>query len=363
MRRESGGSGGAERVASRFAKHFSDKWEVTLLNAGMEHNGKRIPGDQGSSWLRAWKFASAVTAILRRDKPDMVLSLERGTPCDVYRAGDGVHRRWLEIRFGRSSGFFGNPLHYVSPMLEKRTINWARTVVPNSEMVRTDLERFYPQQARKFQTIHNGFEPERFHPVDEATRQALRTSLGLDCSGRVILFCGSGWERKGLDVALDFTARASKVTRDDASKPVLVVAGPGKQERYRPLIKKLGLTERVRFIGAVPDSAPYMQAADIFVLPTQYDPFSNATLEALACGCPVVTTGENGVAEVIEQGETGYVLRTGQSQELREAVSWWLRSTLDRERVASSVAHMTTENEIARYEKLFEQILERKQKR
>jgi UDP-glucose:(heptosyl)LPS alpha-1,3-glucosyltransferase len=65
-------------------------------------------------------------------------------------------------------------------------------------------------------------------------------------------------------------------------------------------------------------------AADIFILPTIYDPFSNACLEALACGSPVITTRSNGFSEIIENGVHGSIVdHAGDLPGLREAILLW----------------------------------------
>jgi UDP-glucose:(heptosyl)LPS alpha-1,3-glucosyltransferase len=88
----------------------------------------------------------------------------------------------------------------------------------------------------------------------------------------------------------------------------LVVVGGRESPRWRRRVTDLGLAARVRFVGQVADPERYYAAADGFVLPTHFDPFANATLEAMAAGLPVVTTRSNGVAEVLTPGMDGFVL-------------------------------------------------------
>src|SRR5207245_11650621 len=101
-----------------------------------------------------------------------------------------------------------------------------------------------------------------------------------------LLFTGSGWERKGLRFAI----AAMALCRN--RKMRLLVAGRGNKRFYK--------SKRVQFLGEVSDLVRLYAAADIFILPTIYDPFSNACLEALACGLPVITTRANGFSEIIE---------------------------------------------------------------
>jgi len=112
---------------------------------------------------------------------------------------------------------------------------------------------------------------------------------------------GSGFERKGVRFLLEVVARAR-------TKPWAIVAGRDKRAaRYAALARRLGIADRVRFVGSVSDVRPYLAAADAFVLATLYDPQPNAALEAMASGLAVVTTPRCGAAELLREGESGYV--------------------------------------------------------
>src|SRR5207302_8442290 len=116
--------------------------------------------------------------------------------------------------------------------------------------------------------------------------------------------------RKGLRYAV------AAVEACEDLKIRLLVAGRGDQTRYR--------SERVRFLGEIADLRPIYAAADIFILPTIYDPFSNACLEALASGLPVITTRSNGFGEIMEDGVHGSIVEdAGNLIALRDAIRFW----------------------------------------
>ena len=115
------------------------------------------------------------------------------------------------------------------------------------------------------------------------------------------MLVGSGFERKGVDAALN-ALRA-------VPEAALVVVGTDKHaRRYRARAEALGVASRVRFTGPVDDPLPYLAMADVFVLPTLYDPFPNAALEAWACGLPVLTSDASGAAELVVEGRNGWVV-------------------------------------------------------
>src|SRR5438046_8869780 len=96
----------------------------------------------------------------------------------------------------------------------------------------------------------------------------------------------------------------------------LLVAGRGNQRSYK--------SKRVQFLGEVLDLVRIYAAADIFILPTIYDPFSNACLEALACGLPVITTRANGFSEIIDDGVHGSIVDFANDLVgLRDAIRFW----------------------------------------
>src|SRR5438046_10718871 len=100
----------------------------------------------------------------------------------------------------------------------------------------------------------------------------------------------------------------------------LLFAGRGNHRSYK--------SNRVQFLGEVLDLARIYAAADIFILPTIYDPFSNACLEALACGLPVITTRSNGFSEIIENGINGSIIdNPADLTGLRDAIRFWSDSS------------------------------------
>jgi UDP-glucose:(heptosyl)LPS alpha-1,3-glucosyltransferase len=136
----------------------------------------------------------------------------------------------------------------------------------------------------------------------------------------VVLFAGSGWERKGLRFAMEGVNRTKEAT--------LLVAGAGKRGG-------LPASARTQFLGPVKEMRELMERADVFLLPTIYDPFSNASLEAMAAGLPVITTEGNGFAEIMRPGEDGEVLgRPDDIEGIAAAIGKWH----DRETAASREA-------------------------
>jgi UDP-glucose:(heptosyl)LPS alpha-1,3-glucosyltransferase len=262
----------------------------------------------GATWRDAG-FASAVRAQLQKQSFDLVQSHERIPGVEVYRAGDGVHAAWLERRtkgqsFFERLGVALNPHHYYLRHVEKRLFEHPalRAVVCNSTMVRDEIKARFAIAPEKLHVIYNGVDLERFHPIaDNEFRNEMRSRLGIDAEARVLLFLGSGFFRKGLTTALRALAKSS-------SNVFLVIVGRDKRaQRYQEIARDLGVDERCRFAGAVEDPLPFYAMADGFILPTLYDPFPNAVIEALACGLPVLTSTACGARDVIVDQQNGWL--------------------------------------------------------
>ncbi len=186
-------------------------------------------------------------------------------------------------------------------------------------MVRDDIARRFEVATEKLHVITNGVDLEQFHPrLREAHRQALRQKLGVGETARVALFVGSGYARKGLPALLEAFASLAMPRTE------LWVVGRDRQEaamqRRAEALLGSGRNSRVRFFGAQEDVRPFYGAADLFVLPTRYDPFPNAVLEALACGLPVITTTTCGAAERVGASH-GAVIRAGDVTALGERLT------------------------------------------
>lgn len=305
--------GGAERfVQSAIAALSAQGASLTLVTRRWpDGDGTAIVLDPfyvGSLW-RDRGFARAVCAELPRRHFDLVQSHERIACCDVYRAGDGVHASWLAQRARIQSPFAWlattlSPHHRYLLAAERELFTCARlkAVICNSEMVRREIGERFSTSAEKLVLIRNAVDGARFHPgLREEFGAAVRQQLSIPREATVFACVGSGFERKGVGAFLRALARRRECAW-------AVVVGKDKHaQRYGKLSVRLGIANRVRFVGAVSDVRPFLAAADAFVLPTLYDPFPNAALEAMAAGLPVVTSTKCGAAEIVAEGETGFV--------------------------------------------------------
>jgi UDP-glucose:(heptosyl)LPS alpha-1,3-glucosyltransferase len=326
VRRGYSQTGGAEAYLKRLARGVIEAGHTVRLVAT-------------SDWPEAeWSFGS-ITRLRARSpigfadeleqvrpslRCDILFSLERVWSCDVYRAGDGVHRAWLERRrkfelplkqFVRNfSQKHRDLLRLEQSLFADHNV---RCVIASSQMVKDEIVDLYAYPAERIDIVRNGVPLDKFRFRPEL-REKSRENLKLKPHQIALLFAGSGWERKGLLFAI----QAMALCKDRKTR--LLVAGRGNQSPYKTGRLRFWREDPVRFLGDVADLVHVFAAADIFILPTIYDPFSNACLEALACGLPVITTRANGFSEVIEEGVNGSIVdRAGDLIGLRDAIRFW----------------------------------------
>ncbi|HMF45224.1 MAG TPA: glycosyltransferase family 4 protein [Candidatus Udaeobacter sp.] len=326
VRRGYSWSGGAEAYLKRLADGVVKAGhEVQLLTTN------EWPEDQwpfGSikrlATTTAIGFADELEQIRPQLQCDVLFSLERVWSCDVYRAGDGVHRAWLARRrkfevplkqFLRgASRKHRDLLKLEESLFQKRK---AGRVIAASQMVVGEITDLFRYPEDKIDVVRNGVPLDRFK-FDPELREKSRAELKLKGDHIALLFAGSGWERKGLLFAMEAMALCKN------RKIRLLVAGRGDARRYKTTRLRCWSEDPVQFLGEVADLVPVYAAADVFILPTIYDPFSNACLEALASGLPVITTRSNGFSEIIEDRVHGSIVdNTANLIGLRDAIHFW----------------------------------------
>lgn len=319
--------GGAEHFVSRALAALRSR-DVSLTLVTREWRGGEgfevitcNPFYLGRLW-RDWSFARAVCRELGKRPFDLVQSHERIACCDIYRAGDGVHREWLK-QLARVRGPLGrlglalNPYHGYTKWAEKKLFTDARlkAVICNSKMVRDEVRKYFHLTDDKLPVIYSGVDTSLYHPGLKKHRAEIRARYAIPEDATLFLFVGSGFERKGMAALLQAMAGLPE-------NAFLLVVGRDKHaQRFQRSARALGLSRRVVFAGTQADAAPYYGAADALVLLTLYDPFPNVALEAMASGLPVVTSLKCGAAELIENGTNGFAADaldiSGQTANLR----------------------------------------------
>ncbi|HSW45200.1 MAG TPA: glycosyltransferase family 4 protein [Phycisphaerae bacterium] len=213
---------------------------------------------------------------------------------------------------------------------------------------------------RKIHVIHNGVDTERFTPVGPADKTGLHLPPRSP-SDHVVICVANLHEIKAIDVLLDHWRRV--VMADPHAVLWLVGEGPLHESLVRQA-GRLRIAERVRFLGRRDDVPALLRAADLFVLPSRYEAGSNATLEAMASGLPVVAFDVGGMRELIQPNHTGWLIPENEPHRLADTVLAALIDRATRQRTGQAARRAVLEQHdmnhwIDRYATLYRHLAER----
>lgn len=215
-----------------------------------------------------------------------------------------------------------------------------------SKGVRHDLLEKTRLEDDSISMVYN---PVRVELIREQASEPVDHEWLADESLEVVLSGGRHEPQKGFDTLLDAFAR---LERDDI-RLVLFGKGPETEALQRQAIE-LGISDRVSFPGFVDNPYSYMSAADVFVLSSVHEGFGLVLIEAMACGCPVVSTDcESGPDEILDRGKYGSLVSVGDDKELADAIEQTLEKSCDPERVMSRANDFDVETAVSRYGSLF----------
>jgi UDP-glucose:(heptosyl)LPS alpha-1,3-glucosyltransferase len=314
--------------------------------------------------LQNWIFAKNVRLALSRNEFDIVNGLSQIYPQDVYRMGDGIHKHWLDVHPGNTFTRLYNtisPRHRLILNIERKIFtpgNYKR-IVAISNLCKEHAITYYNVSSNLIDVIYCGVNFDVFNSSVCNEGELLRKNLGIDRKAIVVLFVGMNFARKGLASLL----RAVSQIRDKEKYRILIV-GRGNKARYIKLARELGLDGISMFCGFQKGMSSFYGCADVFVLPSYYEPLGNACLEAMACGLPVIATRETGASELILHGRSGFIM---DNPEDTLSLAKWLEVLEDREVCRSmgsvaqeQVASLTVERNARETLRAYEKVLESK---
>jgi glycosyltransferase involved in cell wall biosynthesis len=203
--------------------------------------------------------------------------------------------RWLDHRLHAA----------VEPWILRRV---RRVVVP-SEGLAQELRHEYPVTDGKLTVIANAVDVRRMDPPADFDRDAWRASLSLEAQDIAVVFTALGhFERKGLPVLLQALRQL-----DERFKLLVIGGQPSLIKAYRSDTARMNLDGKVSFVGMRDDVRPYLWSGDVFALPSAYEAFPLAALEAAAAGLPLLATELHGLRDLLVDGGNGFILQPTQA--------------------------------------------------
>jgi glycosyltransferase involved in cell wall biosynthesis len=317
----SAAGGGAETYSIRIVEQFAARHDVHVFAQRVEHEWPGVTYHRVSSplpkprWINQLWFAWA-TARATHSGFDVVHSHENTWRGDVQTihvkpgrgnllgARTGWRRAvaWLKIAL--------SPRLVVNLALEAARFRPRpdRHVVLASEALRAQVLTAYPRAASMMSVITPGVAV----PAAAPSRSEARRQLDLPASGALLLFVGNDFPRKGLDTLLAAMPQLPEPTM------LIVVGGSAAIPAYQERCRRLGLGERVRFLGAMKDVDLAYRAATMLVHPTLEDTFAMVVLEAMSHGLPVVVSGPAhcGISALLRDGQDAVLLAEPSNERL-----------------------------------------------
>lgn len=242
-------------------------------------------------------------------------------------------------------GLYSKTLALWNVWLEKLCFREGKTYIAISQKVADELKENFGI-TKNVHIIHHGVDPDKFSPGPSSVRQELGIASDIPC----FLFAGS-FERKGLETVLAAFGKKS------ISFPLLVL-GEGNRQYYQAICDRYGL-KNVHFLGKQKNIERFFRAADVFILPTQYEPFGLVILEALSCGVPVITSRCAGAAELIQDGQEGFLLDDPKNVDvLAEKISILANQPNIRESMKKAAREVGLKNSWDHVAKKYDQVLQ-----
>jgi glycosyltransferase involved in cell wall biosynthesis len=199
-----------------------------------------------------------------------------------------------------------------------RSARAADAIIINSQSLRAEIGNYLQVDDRKFKLIPEAVDHELFTPGDAEAARAKVAARGI--TKPFVLFVSSLWPYKNCEGLL----RAWALARVDLTDRQLAIVGSGRDPDYlaslHALAAELGIADDVVFVGGVPleETVSFYRAADVFVYPSLNETFGLPLLEAMACGCPVVTSDTSAMPETA--GDAAILADPGEPASIAKAI-------------------------------------------
>jgi UDP-glucose:(heptosyl)LPS alpha-1,3-glucosyltransferase len=309
------------RIAQECLRRGHDVDVFTMGWDGAQYPGLTVKLLTVAGWqnhTRAKYFAAQVRQ--QAQAYDLIVGFNKMPGLDVYYAADTCYQ--AKARAQRPTWYRLTPRYRQLVAAEAAVFSekFTTEILLIAKAQQDEFVRYYGTQAERFHLLPPGIAPDRVAPNNASEiRQATRKSLSIQDDEFMLLAIGSGFKTKGLDRSLLSLAALPANLR---AKAHLYIVGKDNPTIFQHQAKRLGIAERIHFLGGRDDVPQLLLAGDILLHPAYNENTGTVLLEALVAGLPVLTTDACGYAHYVLQAEAGRVLASPfQQADLNQALS------------------------------------------
>lgn len=317
--------GGAETSTQQFIHELVDlgvqvdvftRSHVTA-RPGVRVYPLRTPGP--SRALHAVQFTRRADRAALASGADVIHAISPSLAAHVYQPRGGTFAETIArnraLRGTRAARVFKRLAQHVNVKqrlllkLERRMLGGPETpvVLALSDYVVRQLHEHYHLPDARIRKVFNGVAPDDTADSERnRQREEVRRLYGIGAEDVVALAVAHNFRLKGVGTLVEAVARMAEAAR--AGRLRVLIAGKSRAAPWESLVRRRGIADLVEFVGPTQRIRHFYHAADFLVHPTYYDPCSRVVLEALSSGLPCITTRFDGAAEMVTEGQTGFVL-------------------------------------------------------
>lgn len=238
------------------------------------------------------------------------------------------------------------------------SINESNAITAVSENLKAETYKSFSIE-KPIHVIPNFVDAHRFHQTNKDHFKKMLASEG----ERILVHVSNFRKVKRVD---DVMKIFEKVRQRIPAKLLMIGDGPERQHA-EDLCRKLGVCNDIRFLGKQDQMEEILNIADLFILPSQYESFGLAALEAMACGVPVISSNAGGLPEINIHGNTGYLSEVGDVEDMAKNALYILeddqRLEQFKDNALAQAAHFSIHRIVPLYEELYESVLQQKMER
>lgn len=344
--------GGAEKVALSLSSGLAQGGydvDLVVVNGGGELFAE-VPDHVRIVDLSAGRVLKSIYPLrryLNSENPDVLLSMmtEPNVASVLATIMSQTETRVVLTEHSTLSKSSKSVKNRAVMLLAKYLYPRADHVVTVSDGVRNDLLSVTNVPRNGISIIYN---PVDIEDIRKKAEEPLNHAWFQEEGVEVILAGGRHSQEKRFDILLEAFSRIA-----DEQKRLVIFGEGSRTAALKADANRLGIDEKVCFTGMVMNPYKYMIRADLFVLSSEYEGFGLVLIEALACGCPIVSTDcESGPAEILDKGTFGRLVPVNDAQALSDGISDTLSNPLNKEHLVNRADEFNVAAALNKYEQV-----------